>query len=85
MTPTTGRGTLGVQNSRECTEIIKRFFECQKTFGMWQKIGGACLNSRDKMDKCLYNEYINRRTQNLNNSRERMERFSKLKKSESDV
>ena len=77
-----GRGNLGVQNSRQCTERIDNFFECQKNFGMWQKIGGSCLDVRDKMEKCLYNEYVERRTQNLLESRERMERFEKLKNME---
>lgn len=77
-----GRGNLGIQNSRQCTEIIDKFFECQKNFGMWQKIGGSCLDARDKMEKCLYNEYVDRRTKNLQESRERMERFEILKSQE---
>ena len=77
-----GRGNLGIQNSIYCTELIDKFFECQKKFGMWQKIGGSCLEARDKMEKCLYNEYVERRTKNLQESRERMERFEKLKKQE---
>lgn len=76
---TTGRGNLGVQNSRQCTELIDRFYECQKNFGMWQKIGGSCLGARDLMDKCLYQEYVERRTKNLKESQERMERFAILK------
>lgn len=74
-----GRGNLGVQNSRNCTELIESFYECQKNFGMWQKVGGSCLEAREKMEKCLYEEYVERRTQNLKDSEERMKRFEKLK------
>lgn len=77
-----GRGNLGVQNSRYCTELIDQFYECQKNFGMWQKVGGSCLYAREKMEKCLYEEYVARRTQNLKDSQERMERFAKLKREE---
>lgn len=76
---TNGRGTLGVQNSRKCTELIEKFYECQKNFGMWQKIGGSCLDAREKMEQCLYEEYVARRTQNLKESQERMQKFAKLK------
>ena len=76
---TAARGNLGVQNSRQCTELIDRFYECQKKFGLWQKIGGSCLEARDLMDKCLYQEYVERRTKNLKESQERMERFAILK------
>lgn len=74
-----GRGNLGVQNSRKCNELIDGFYKCQKNFGMWQKVGGSCLEAREKMEKCLYEEYVERRTQNLKDSQERMERFAKLK------
>ena len=77
-----GRGNLGVQNSKMCTELIDQFFECQKNFSMWQKVGGSCLNVREKMEKCLYNEYVERRTNNLKESQERMIRFEKLKNQE---
>lgn len=79
-----GRGNLGVQNSRQCTELIDSFYECQKNFGMWQKVGGSCLDAREKMEKCLYEEYVVRRTQNLKDSQERMERFAKLKRKEEE-
>ena len=74
-----GRGNLGVQNSRQCTDLIDRFYECQKKFGMWQKVGGSCLEARENMEKCLYEEYVDRRTQNLKDSQERMKRFENLK------
>lgn len=74
-----GRGNLGVQNSRQCTELIDKFYECQKNFGMWQKIGGSCLDARENMEQCLYNEYVERRTRNLKESQERMQRFAELK------
>jgi hypothetical protein len=74
-----GRGNLGVQNSRQCTDLIDKFYECQKKFGMWQKIGGSCLEARDKMEQCLYQEYVERRTKNLKESQERMQKFEKLK------
>lgn len=77
---TNGRGNLGIQNSRQCTELIDRFYECQKKFGMWQKIGGSCLDAREKMEQCLYQEYVERRTENLKESQERMKKFEKLKK-----
>jgi len=77
---TNGRGNLGVQNSRQCTELIDKFYECQKKFGMWQKIGGSCLDAREKMEQCLYQEYVERRTENLKESQERMQKFEKLKK-----
>lgn len=77
---TNGRGNLGVQNSRQCNELIDQFYECQKKFGMWQKIGGSCLDAREKMEQCLYQEYVERRTQNLKESQERMRRFAELKK-----
>lgn len=77
-----GSGNLGVQNSRKCTELIDKFYECQKNFGMWQKIGGSCLNARFNMERCLYDEYVERRTQNLQESLLRMERFEKLKRQE---
>ena len=77
---TNGRGNLGVQNSRQCTELLDKFYECQKKFGMWQKIGGSCLDAREKMEQCLYQEYVERRTENLKESQERMQKFEKLKK-----
>lgn len=77
---TNGRGNLGVQNSQQCTELIDKFYECQKNFGMWQKIGGSCLDAREKMEQCLYQEYVERRTKNLKESQERMQKFEKLKK-----
>lgn len=77
---TNGRGNLGVQNSQQCTELIDKFYECQKNFGMWQKIGGSCLDAREKMEQCLYQEYVERRTKNLKESQERMQKFEKIKK-----
>lgn len=74
-----GRGNLGIQNSRKCAALIDQFFECQKNFGMWQKVGGSCLESRSLMEKCLYEEYVERRTTNLKESQERMKRFKNLK------
>ena len=77
---TNGRGNLGVQNSRKCTELIEKFYDCQKSFGMWQKIGGSCLDARENMEQCLYHEYVERRNKNLKESQERMQKFEKLKK-----
>ena len=73
------RGNLGVQNSKKCTDLINKFYECQKNFGIFQKIGGSCLDSRELMEKCLYEEYVERRTANLKESQERMLRFEGLK------
>jgi hypothetical protein len=77
-----GRGNLGIQNSRKCTDLINKFFECQKNFGLFQKIGGSCLDTRANMDKCLYEEYVERRTCNLKESQERMLKFEQLKRSD---
>lgn len=82
---TNGRGNLGVQNSRQCNEFIDQFYECQKKFGMWQKIGGSCLDARERMEQCLYQEYVERRTQNLKESQERMRRFAELKEENSKL
>jgi hypothetical protein len=70
------RGNLGIQNSRLCTDLIAQFYDCQKDRGMWEKVGGACLEVRKRMEECLYAEYVQRRTENLAASQERM---SKLK------
>jgi hypothetical protein len=69
------RGNLGVQSSRECNEYIVQFFACQKKNGLWKKVGGACAEAREDMDRCLYEEYVRRRTDNLAKATERMKRY----------
>ena len=72
------QGNLGIQNSRQCGDLIAQFYDCQKRQGMWQKVGGACLEAREQMDKCLYEEYVQRRTSNLAAAQERMKRYAEL-------
>lgn len=69
------QGNLGIQNSKLCTDLISQFYACQKSQGMWSKVGGACLEVRKRMEECLYAEYVQRRSENLAASRERMSRL----------
>jgi len=73
-----GRGNLGIQNSKQCQEYIELFFSCQKQNSIWSKAGGACASAREAMEKCLYDEYVQRRTDNLAKSKERMLRLDDL-------
>ena len=79
-----GRGNLGIQNSKQCREYIEFFYSCQKENGIWSKASGACASARDSMEKCLYEEYVQRRTENLAKSRERMQRLSDLDASKNE-
>lgn len=77
-------GNLGIQNSRLCTDLISQFYACQQSQGMWEKVGGACLEVRKRMEECLYAEYVQRRTENLAASRMRMGKFKQSMEAEKD-
>eukprot|EP00126_Sphaerothecum_destruens_P009741 Sdes_comp20576_c0_seq1m15480 len=72
-------------HSEECQVIIKEFTACHEA-NFYNRFIGACNKLRNKVDKCLYKEYVQARRHNQKLGEERKERLNiKLKEMNGEI